>query len=103
MSVSVTLAEVSDGVHNGSRQCQVAGLLDFTTANQALDSVSALIKEHKSLTIDLSGVDSSNSAGLALLIEWRAIARASDHSVTFSHIPDSLRQLAQVCQVDGLI
>jgi len=53
--------------------------------------------------IDLSGVTRSNSAGLALLIEWLATARRSGHVVTFHHIPDALRQLAGVCQVDGLI
>lgn len=90
-------ARVVDGV------CQVSGVLDFTTARHALATVEALIKSHAKLEIDMAGVSRANSAGLALMIEWLAIARREKHSVTFSHIPDSLRQLAVVCQVDGLI
>ena len=81
----------------------VSGVLDFTSANDALESVSSYIRANNALDIDLAGVVESNSAGLALLIEWLAVARREGHSVTFHHIPDSLRQLAGVCQVDGLI
>jgi len=81
----------------------VSGVLDFTSASEALESVSSFIRGNSALDIDLAGVVESNSAGLALLIEWLAVARREGHSVTFHHIPDSLRQLAGVCQVDGLI
>ena len=83
--------------------CRIVGALNFSTAEDALNSVDALIREHAQLEIDLSGVSDCNSVGLALLIEWLAIARREKHSVTFYQIPDSLRQLAGVCQVDGLI
>lgn len=81
----------------------VSGVLDFYSAPEVLESVSSFLRIHKSLNVDLSGVIESNSVGLALLIEWLAVARREGHSVTFHHIPDSLRQLAGVCQVDGLI
>ena len=83
--------------------CRIAGTLNFSTAEDALSSVDTLIRQHEKLEIDLSGVSDCNSVGLALLIEWLAIARREKHSVTFNHIPDTLRQLAGVCQVDGLI
>lgn len=83
--------------------CRVAGPLDFNTAGKVLSAVDSLIRQHAALEIDLSDVTECNSAGLALLIEWLSIARSEKHSVTFNHIPDSLRQLAGVCQVDGLI
>lgn len=83
--------------------CRVAGPLNFDTAGEALSAVDALIRQHSALEIDFSGVSECNSVGLALMIEWLAIARREKHSVTFNQIPDSLRQLAGVCQVDGLI
>ncbi|MFT5895314.1 MAG: phospholipid transport system transporter-binding protein [bacterium] len=83
--------------------CQVAGPLNFHTAGDALSAVDVLIRQHPALEIDLAGVSECNSVGLALMIEWLAIARREKHSVTFNKIPDSLRQLAGVCQVDGLI
>ncbi len=98
-------ADVSVSLSGGDGQprCVIQGVLDFTTATQTLEQVAAHIADNKMLDIDLSGVTSANSAGLALLIEWLALARGTGHEVTFHHIPDGLRQLAGVCQVDGLI
>lgn len=93
----VTVSEVSD------ERCVVSGALDFQTTPAALSAVSTLIQNNSSLTVSMQGVTHSNSAGLAMIIECLAIARREGHSVTFDHIPDSLRQLAGVCQVDGLI
>jgi len=99
MSASVSLSS-GDG---DAVRCLVQGALDFDTANKVLEDVAAQIAGNARLDIDLSGVTHANSAGLALMIEWLAIARQADHVVTFHHIPDGLRQLAGVCQVDGLI
>ena len=96
-AVSQAVIEQSDNA------VTVSGVLDFVSARETLESVSSCIRANKTLDIDLSGVVEANSAGLALLIEWLAVARREGHSVTFHHIPDSLRQLAGVCQVDGLI
>ena len=43
--------------------------------------------------IDLSGVTSSDSAGLALLIEWLSVAQAAGRSLKFENIPLQLHQL----------
>ena len=83
--------------------CRIAGVLDFTTASVALESVQELIESNPKLEVNLSGVTQSNSAGLALMIEWLSVARRENHVVTFSDIPDGLQQLADVCEVDGLI
>lgn len=81
----------------------VAGQLDFQTASSALNEVVELMQAPGNLTIDLAGVSRSNSAGLALLIEWLAIAKRQDRQLSFTNIPDSLRQISSVCQVDTLI
>ena len=96
-------ASVSLNAGDGTPTCMIQGALDFTTAREVLDSVAVHIADNATLNIDLSGVTRANSAGLALMIEWLATARRKDHAVTFHHIPDGLRQLAGVCQVDGLI
>lgn len=99
MNGSVSQATVS---HSGDT-VSLSGALNFVSAPETLEAVSSLIRVNNTLNVDLSGVVESNSAGLALLIEWLAVARREGHSVTFHHIPDSLHQLAGVCQVDGLI
>ncbi len=98
----------------------VSGRLDFTTATQVLGAVN----EHMSASpsgingkqvadsdqpiahaqvIDLAAVTHCNSAGLALMIEWLAEAQRTGRNIRFDNIPDSLRQISTVCQVDSLI
>lgn len=104
MSFSISLKHHSSGDGNKELcQCLVSGDLDFSTANEALEAVGEVIRTHELTDIDLSGVNFTNSAGLALMVDWLSVARSSSHSVTFSHIPDSLHQLAEVSQVRGLI
>ena len=92
----------------------VSGRLDFTTAKQALLAVNtemaaqwqssqAVESSAATQTIDLGGVTHSNSAGLALMIEWLAEAQRARQTIRFANIPDSLRQISTVCQVDSLI
>lgn len=89
----------------------VAGSLDFSTATAAMAALKAQLLEkpapapqgNKILIIDLAGVTNSNSAGLAVLVECKAIAQQTHQQITFHNIPDSLRQISTVCQVDSLI
>ena len=86
----------------------VSGRLDFTTANEALKVVTAQLhsgdaNQSEPQIIDLGGVTHSNSAALALLIEWLAEAQRTQKTIQFQNIPDSLRQISTVCQVDSLI
>lgn len=79
----------------------IAGRLDFSTATQALEAVREQLSQHQ--IIDMGGITHSNSAGLAVMIEWLAIAQRGDQQITFQNIPDSLHQISTVCQVDSLI
>ncbi len=83
--------------------CSVVGTIDFHTAPACLDTVTGYIESQPSLVIDMAGVTRSNSVGLALMIEWLAQARRHGHQVTFRKVPNGLRELAGVCQVDSLI
>ena len=79
----------------------ISGRLDFSTAKAALSAVNEQLPN--ATVIDLAGVTQSNSAGLALMIEWLAEAQRLNQSIQFQNIPDSLRQISTVCQVDSLI
>lgn len=83
--------------------CRVAGTLDFDTAREALERVAPGIAAREVGTVDLAGVTRSNSAALALLIEWRALARRAGRDVAFVSVPDGIRQLARVCEVEELL
>ncbi len=88
--------------HEGS-SLTVAGEIDFDNGGAVLDCGRVAIEATRNLTVDLSGVSHSNSVGLAILIEWLAVARRSKHKVTFAGVPTGLLQLAEVCQVTELL
>jgi phospholipid transport system transporter-binding protein len=79
------------------------GVLDFSTVNRIAVSGIALFKRDASVEIDLAGVESANSAGLALLLEWLDVARARGARVTYRNLPDSLVRIAAVSNLAALL
>lgn len=88
--------------HDGSTLI-VSGEIDFDNGGAVLDQGRLAIEATPELTVDLSRVSHSNSVGLAILIEWLAVARRSGHKVTFAGVPKGLLQLAEVCQVNEIL
>jgi phospholipid transport system transporter-binding protein len=82
---------------------RVNGVLHFTTVTTLLSEGSAAISSGRAAVIDLAGVKDSDSSGLALLIEWLSIARASSHGLRYENIPAQLQQLARLSEVEELL
>jgi phospholipid transport system transporter-binding protein len=82
---------------------RVNGVLHFTTVTSLLREGSEAIANGRAAVIDLAGVKDSDSSGLALLIEWLSIARASAHSLRYENIPVQLHQLAHLSEVEELL
>jgi phospholipid transport system transporter-binding protein len=89
-------------VQDGDRS-RVNGVLHFTSVTALLKSGSEAIGNGRAAVIDLSGVSDSDSAGLALLIEWLSIAKAGNRSLRYENIPAQLHQLARLSDVDELL
>jgi phospholipid transport system transporter-binding protein len=79
------------------------GVLHFTTVTALLRSGSEAIANDRAAVIDLSGVNDSDSSGLALLIEWLSIARAERKGLRYENIPVQLHQLARLSEVEELL
>jgi phospholipid transport system transporter-binding protein len=73
------------------------------TANLALKASEPLFARHASLQVDMSGVDKADSAGLALLLEWKAQAAARGASISYTGIPRSLVAIARTSEVSELL
>ena len=54
-------------------------------------------------TVDLSGITTADSAGLALLLEWQAARQDTSGTLSFTHAPSSLMSLASLCEATGLL
>ena len=82
---------------------QASGSLDFDTAAAALERGLRLLASENICEIDLSGVASSDSAGLAVLVEWLAYAQASGKGLQFTGLPGQIRAVAAISEVDELL
>jgi phospholipid transport system transporter-binding protein len=102
-------ALVNSAVHSAAFELQegersrVNGVLHFTTVTSLLREGSEAIGNGRAAVIDLAGVKDSDSSGLALLIEWLSIARASRRSLRYENIPVQLHQLARLSEVEELL
>jgi phospholipid transport system transporter-binding protein len=81
------------------------GDLTFATAPQAYAAGLGAIAAAPAgpLAIDCSALGDSDSAGLAVLIEWCAIASQRGVALRFSGFPDRLMRLAEMSEVETLL
>jgi phospholipid transport system transporter-binding protein len=87
----------------GDGRFRVSGVLDATTAREVLEQSESHFDQFKDLDIDLGGVGDSDSAGLALLIEWLRLARQWNKPIHFANVPAQIEALARISEVEDLI
>ena len=87
----------------GAGRFRISGVLDATTAREMLEQSDSRFAQFKDLDIDLGGVGESDSAGLALLIEWMRIAKQSGKQIHFANVPAQIEALARISEVEDLI
>lgn len=87
----------------GSGRFTLHGELSFSTVPGFLASTRKLVGESSEVTIDLGGVERSDSAGVALLIEWLREVRRAGHSVTFVNIPSQMLAIARASSIDSIL
>lgn len=82
---------------------QVSGALTFDTAAPALAAINQAMESGACQAVDLAGVTRSDSAGLACVLAVLAEASARGRRLALRNVPDGMRVLAKVCEVDALI
>ena len=87
----------------GEGEFKVGGDLVFETVGNLLPAGEALFRGHASVVVDLSGVQASDSAGIALLLEWLAGARGRGERLAFRNLPDPLRRIARLSNLEPLL
>lgn len=87
----------------GAGRCALSGALTFETAPwlwQQLQSGGLLNAADEA---DLAEVGDADSAGLALLVAWRASRRAAGGDLRFTGMPAKLAALAQLTDADAAL
>ncbi|MGE5155250.1 MAG: lipid asymmetry maintenance protein MlaB [Bdellovibrio bacteriovorus] len=87
----------------GPGRLRVEGALDFGTVGDLVTAAVPLFPASGRLRIDLSGVESANSAGLALLLEWLDLARSRRLELEYLNLPSSLERIAAFSNLGPLL
>jgi len=93
------------GIEIGAEgNCKIAGELSFETAPGLLQDSKTIFRNNGGpLIVDLREVSRSDSAGLALLLEWMRMAKQTGQSIVFHNIPVQLRDIANVSGIGALL
>ena len=84
-------------------QLSVNGELGFESVPGLYSSSLKYFQNNPNLDIDLAGVTHTDSAGVALLIEWLRQARRQNCTIKFHNIPSQLLAIARVCGVAKIL
>jgi phospholipid transport system transporter-binding protein len=88
----------------GAGSFRVSGDLDFARVPDIWEiSHRALDAGGGDLSIDLGGVTRVDSAALALVVEWLAVAAARGRVLRIVGAPDKLMALARISEIEGLL
>jgi phospholipid transport system transporter-binding protein len=91
------LKDVGDG------RFELIGEMSFGTVDRILRRSDDAFRNRQRLEVDFSRVDKADSAGLALLLEWKAEARRLARQIDFVEIPESVLAIAQTTEVEHLL
>jgi phospholipid transport system transporter-binding protein len=81
----------------------VSGALSFATAAAALAALHDVLKQGDRHEVDLAGVTTCDSAGLACVLAALAQANECGHLVHVVHVPEGMEALAVVSGVRQLL
>jgi phospholipid transport system transporter-binding protein len=88
--------------HGGGR-FSLSGRMTFDTAGQILRDSEEPFQEHTRIEVDLSGVEETDSAGLALLLEWITWANHTVREIRFTDMPEKITAIAKTTEVEHLL
>lgn len=83
----------------------IRGALTFRTARRANESARRTLADcpAESIEVDCAGVAESDSAGLAVLLNWLARAQRAGRGLRFSNLPAEIHALARISDVDEIV
>jgi phospholipid transport system transporter-binding protein len=87
----------------GGGRFLLSGKMTFRYVGPILRVSMESFHEHPRIEVDLSGVTETDSAGLALLLEWITWANHNVHEIQFLNTPEKIDAIAKTTEVDHLL
>ncbi len=89
----------------GPARFALAGSLTFATAadvhGRGLAALATAVDPE--IEVDCAGVVATDSAGLAVLIDWKGWVTREGRELNYRNLPSALLSLARISEVDGLL
>ncbi len=95
--MSATLQRVSDD------RWRLSGTLDFETVPELRPRIREALRPGANVSIDLGGVTQTNSAGVALVIQWLEDARQDGASIKVINPPRAFSELIGLSNAESLL
>lgn len=87
----------------GDGKFALSGSMTFQTAGRLLRECEELFSDHSRIEMDLSGITETDSAGLALMLEWITWANHTVREIRFTGTPDKIDAIARTTEVEHLL
>lgn len=97
MANNFELSELGDG------QFALRGDVSFRTAEAILRASHKMFSDKASLELNLAEVSQTDSAGLALLLEWMRKAAEAGTEIRFTNIPEKIQAIAVTADLSELL
>jgi phospholipid transport system transporter-binding protein len=81
----------------------VKGELDFSNVMQLYEKSIRDFQHSSEIIFDFSDITSSNSAGVALLLEWIKFFAKQGIPIKFLHLPQTMLTIAKVAGLEAVI
>jgi phospholipid transport system transporter-binding protein len=96
-------AVMNSSIINQDNTLVLAGELNFTTVVSLWKASLPLLEKQTALRFDFSRVTSSNSAGVALMLEWIKYAKHVGKPIQFCDVPAKLLSIIVVSGIENMV
>jgi len=90
-------------ITNSMQTFEVTGDMTFERATAVFDAINLSIIDYDEITINLAAVERSDSAALAIMLEWTNQAQKNQKKVYFSNVPNQLMRLIELTHLDKIL
>lgn len=97
------MGQVKAKITYQKNEFHLSGELNFFNVMEIYQQSLKDLEKPARLTFNFSQISASNSAGLALIIEWLKYAKRSQKPIQFIHLPVKLQAIAKAAKVEKLI
>lgn len=98
--IQVSDFELSD---LGDGRFRLSGDVSFRTAESVLRASDDLFRTDRDVHVDLSAISHTDSAGMALLLEWLSKADRAGVKLRFAGIPEKIKAIAVTAEIDDFL